>query len=273
MRVKGKARQWSAIATMPAVAMLVTVSGCRNELMDLDVDEPEPEAYTVTFERQGGVGGSTSVTATMGQPMPVAMAPSKAGVLFDGYYTSPNGSGAQYYTAAMESARDWDIPANTELIANWVYEIGATGPAGGIVFYDKGEYTDGWRYLEAWTADEEGIHQWKTNTTSTPGTTTGVGSGYQNTYSAMLGTLHPAAEVVRNAAHGGYDDWFLPSKDELNLMYENLHEEGLGGFGSDVYWSSSEIFEDGAWAQTFVNGNDFVNDKNGIARARAARAF
>ncbi len=57
--------------------------------------------------------------------------------------------------------------------------------------------------------------------------------------------------VMRNTAHGGYEDWFQPSKDELNLMYENLHEEGLGDFALANYWSSSDGFVDAAWRHMF----------------------
>ena len=276
--MRGRAKRWSVISAMAVVAVLAIVSGCSNELMDVEVEESEPETqeepetYTVSFNRQGGIGGSTSVVATLEQPMPPATAPTKEDAGFYGYYTGPNGTGTQYYTAAMESARDWDLPADTELIAYWI-EVGGVGPAGGIVFYDKGEYTDGWRYLEAWTADEEGTYQWKTENTGTPGTSTDVGSGYENTYSAMTGAEHPAAQVVRSATHGGYDDWFLPSRDELDLMYDNLYVEGLGGFPLTGYWSSSQGSAQGAWYRNFVNGNQGNIFKDIEANVRAVRAF
>jgi len=153
-----------------------------------------------------------------------------------------------------------------------VYQIGDVGPAGGIVFYDKGRESDGWRYLEAWTADE-GRHPWKTSNTPTEGTSTAIGSGYRNTYTAMAGNEHPAAEVVRNASHSGFNDWFLPSKDELNLMYRNRDVIG-GGFASDDYWSSSETNSHGAWRQYFANGaQTSLNGKLYSLRVRAARAF
>ena len=147
----------------------------------------------------------------------------------------------------MDSARNWDIPADTELIASWVYEVGETGPAGGIVFYDKGSYSDGWRYLEVAPASTE----WTSKPWGGFGTAVGtaaqgtaIGTGEANTQAivAAYGDIEPyasrtdyAAKLAADLDHGGYDDWFLPSRDELNEMYENLHEEGLGGFASALY--------------------------------------
>ena len=226
--------------------------------------------YTVSFNLQGGTGWSTSVTVTFGQSMPAAIAPTKADAGFWGYHTGLDGTGTQYYTAAMESTRDWDIPADIELIAYWM-QVGGTGPAGGVVFYDKGEYTDGWRFLEAWTADEAGTYYWKTDVTTTAGTSTAVGSGYWNTYSWMTGTKHPAAEVVRNATHGGYNDWFLPSKDELHEMYSQRGV--IGSFASRYYWSSSESSANYAWEHDFHDGNPYGYGKMHGDSVRAARRF
>jgi uncharacterized repeat protein (TIGR02543 family) len=243
--------------------------------------------YSVTLNRQGGSGGAGSVIATFDAPMPSATAPSKAGVVFDGYYTGLDGTGRQYYTATMESARDWDMPTNTELIANWrPYEVGETGPAGGIVFYDKGAYSDGWRYLEAAPASTE----WESKPWGGYGTEVGdgaqgkaVGTGAANTQAivAEYGNNEPdegrsdyAAKLCDDLDYDGFDDWFLPSRDELDLMYQNLHLEGLGGFASAIYWSSSEYDANFAWVQSFVDGVqlDYFKDRGG-GRVRAARAF
>ena len=231
-----------------------------------------PKPYTVTFDKQSGSGGTNSVTATFGSPMPTATAPTRAGFVFDGYYTGTGGGGTQYYTESMASARDWDRISDTTLYAKWRnYVIGDTGPAGGVVFFDKGSYSNGWRYMEAWTADQSGTHQWKTSLTSTPGTTTSIGSGYANTYSAMAGTAHPAAAVVRSATHGGYSDWFLPSRDELN---EIVVQKGvIGGFAAGYYWSSSESDASTAWQYNVGVGNRFDEYKVLEFRVRAARRF
>jgi hypothetical protein len=151
------------------------------------------------------------------------------------------------------------------------WTIGESGPAGGKVFYDKGSYSSGWRYLEAWATDESSTYQWKTSNTTTGGTSAALGTGAANT-AAMFGTVHPAADQARTATHGGYSDWFLPSKEELNQMY--IQRSVIGGFASDSYWSSSE--RDGylgAWSQYFDNGDQDDSFKDNHLRVRFVRAF
>lgn len=68
-------------------------------------------------------------------------------------------------------------------------------------------------------------------------------------------------------------DWFLPSKEELNLMYENLHKKGLGSFGPFFYWSSSEAnCNYGALSQNFCYGNPFNEARGHFLCVRALRA-
>ena len=77
-----------------------------------------------------------------------------------------------------------------------------------------------------------------------------------------------------------YGDWYLPSKEELNLMYQNKAtidatagvNEG-SGFASAWYWSSTEANNNYAWGQNFVSGLQSNYDKNGTGRFRAVRAF
>ncbi len=83
---------------------------------------------TVNLDFQGGANSTAQVTATYGQAMPTATAPSRTGYIFDGYYSETNGQGTQYYTADMTSARTWNIderlldPQVTEvtLYAKWI---------------------------------------------------------------------------------------------------------------------------------------------------------
>jgi hypothetical protein len=78
----------------------------------------------------------------------------------------------------------------------------------------------------------------------------------------------------------GYSDWHLPSKEELNALYVNLKESGVGGFESNDYWSSGywsstefNIYD--AWLQYFRGGEQRNSDKYGSGRynVRAVRAF
>jgi hypothetical protein len=91
------------------------------------------------------------------------------------------------------------------------YKVGDTGPAGGIIFYDKGNSSDGWQYLEAAPSDFEFVANWNS-----------------------------ANDVCKLLNINGIAGWRLPNRDELSFMYLNLKQKGLGGFGNDTYWSSTE---------------------------------
>ena len=76
--------------------------------------------YSVTFDKQGGTGGTNGVNAVFNSPMPTATAPTKVGYTFDGYFAGANGSGAKYYNADMTSAKNWNVVGDTTLYANWI---------------------------------------------------------------------------------------------------------------------------------------------------------
>lgn len=119
-----------------------------------------------------------------------------------------------------------------------------------------------------------------TQSTSVPGGTgTALGTGSSNTdniiaqaVAAGNNTLTSyAAGLARAHNGGGYNDWYLPSKDELNKLY--LNRVAIGGFVVDVYWSSSEINANVAWFQSFNTGNQSSYLKGYNYRVRAVRAF
>jgi TolB-like protein len=162
--------------------------------------------------------------------------------------------------------------------AGKTYNIGDFGPAGGIVFYDKGVFSNGWRYLEAAPAETEFTAQWGAYQRDVPGTGAGVGSGKRNTEIIIerlnsFGESGRAAQLCANLNFDGYKDWFLPSKDELDLMYKNLKQKRLGGFGDRWYWSSSQSDSNLAWSQDFSNGRQYLSGKNNTYSVRAVRAF
>ena len=77
--------------------------------------------YTVTFDKQGGTGGTDSTTVTYGQAMPTITPPTRTDYIFDGYYDGTNGTGTKYYNADGTGAtgRTWNKASNAPLYAQW----------------------------------------------------------------------------------------------------------------------------------------------------------
>lgn len=176
-------------------------------------------------------------------------------------------------------------------VADEKCKIGMTGPGGGIIFFV--DYIDqyvGFNYLEAAPASCEAIRAWSSDTLHSLDAVNSwaaraVGSGQANT-TAMLangatsyvGDTSGAAfyaNALANGVSGGCvtskDDWFLGSLGEMKLMYDNL--EGVGGFGANYYWSSSENFTSYAWFLSFNNGYLNGIGKDNTLYVRPVRAF
>lgn len=88
-------------------------------------------------------------------------------------------------------------------------------------------------------------------------------------------TWDEALVAAASSTSQGYDDWYLPSKDELELMYSTIGQGGgnIGGFADYFYWSSSEYSNDNAWYVGFNNGGTVSNYKFIAGRVRVIRAF
>jgi TonB-dependent SusC/RagA subfamily outer membrane receptor len=102
-----------------------------------------------------------------------------------------------------------------------------------------------------------------------------IGTGYQNTADIVIGCPEEgiAARLCYDLEMNGYSDWFLPSIDELLLMYTNLHSKDSGGFKDCFYWSSTQD-NYGAWVVSFYYGSKSNHNKNeNTIRTRAVRAF
>jgi hypothetical protein len=161
--------------------------------------------------------------------------------------------------------------------------VGDTGPGGGIVFYDAGSVQSWGRYLEAAPFGDEVQRTWATGGNQSAAVSgadgTAIGTGEQNTADivAQSGNVAATSAAVycRELVSGGQSDWFLPSKDELNLMYTNLHSAStpLGGFSTLNYWSSSEIVDNAARLQGFFNGTTGNYYKSVMYAVRPVRAF
>lgn len=176
-------------------------------------------------------------------------------------------------------AQDWNIDSEIEVTSDEIriksvpknivlrrscqskkeYKIGEIGPAEGLVFYDKGNYTSGWRYMEVAPTDL-GFLEWGClGSPIVDSDSSAIGKGFYNSvkitnYHDDLLNFYLNPSVCNMMNNGTvvsqkavlfelnkYKDWFLPSKDELNLVYENLYLKSLGGFSDSKYWTSSQI--------------------------------
>ena len=129
------------------------------------------------------------------------------------------------------------------------YSIGNIGPAGGTVFYDKGSYSDGWRYLEI-GPENLGKQVWSyvCGDGKVVGTTSSaIGTGQANTDAiiAQVGHSTSSAKVCSDYSYGGYSDWYLPSLGELAEIY--AQKAVIPNLVSYAYWSSTEHDSYYAW--------------------------
>jgi hypothetical protein len=126
------------------------------------------------------------------------------------------------------------------------------------------------------TVPEIGI-KWDRGTyTITGATGTAIGTGFSNTNKIIASQGEPAityaAGLARAYTGGGYTDWYLPSKDELEKLQSN--KGTIGDFYNFYYWSSSEVDESKAWFQFFWNGRQYQNVKGELRPlVRAIRSF
>jgi len=241
------------------------------------------KTYTVTFQSNGGSAVSSYTGVRHGATISAPADPTRSGYVFNLWYA--DSALTQRFEFATQT-----ITANTTIYAKWWSGVvGDIGPAGGVVFHDKGTYSNGWRYLEAASTDV--IHPTTSGTTFTWGGSTGttinntlvggtsqaVGTGEANT--TTIATLHPlAGSAARFCSEGfkqgGYSNWFLPSYEELDLMGK-LSDTKSGAFTllSNTYWSSSEKTAGNAY---FINVTDKIKSdipKTYTFKLRAARAF
>lgn len=134
------------------------------------------------------------------------------------------------------------------------------GDAGGCIFYDKGEESFGWRYLEVAPSGTNGLLPWDNELPfeETFAVDQDIGMGEEMT-AMILSTLGysdvyaagycDALEVEKDGVV--YDDWFLPSGLELELMYDVLYVGGYGNFNLCGHWSSNESGTDNAFHVAF----------------------
>jgi len=175
-------------------------------------------------------------------------------------------------------------------------QVGERGPGGGIIFYKASTpFTCGptrattCRYLEAapdgWNTGQDPTRTWAPSgvgRTSAIAQDTGIGWGYSNSLIivALAGanTSNTAAALARSytsvVSSVTYNDWFLPSKDELRELY--LQKSLVGSFVNDWYFSSSDSTIDAgafAWIHRFADGVSALGGKVTTPYIRPIRAF
>lgn len=265
----------TTVNNAPVIISTPVTSAIKNQAYSYDVNATDSDGDTLVY----------SLTTT---PSGMSINSSTGLITW-----TPTAAGNYNVTIEVSDAALFAIQSFTITVADsGAYAIGDTGPAGGLIFYVKGYYSNGWRYLEAapvsteWTLKEWGIGGYFV------GTGTGIGSGQSNTtkivdflnnnlddyYGDVTYKTNRAAYLCDALTVDGYSDWFLPSKDELNLMYQNLHNIVIpvGGFadlGNWNYWSSSEYSATIAWHQFFYNGSQSSGFKYFPKQVRGVRAF
>jgi len=116
-------------------------------------------------------------------------------------------------------------------------EYGNKGQGGGIIFF-----AEGGQYMEC--SGELGNNTWI--------------AAYTNT---------------NNYNGGGYTDWRLPTRSELDLMYKNLHKNKLGGFSKSRYWTLEANNNVSSWALDFYNGSKNWWSNDSLFGVRAVRSY
>lgn len=150
--------------------------------------------------------------------------------------------------------------------------------------------------------------QWKTSQTTTSGTDSVI-DGLANS-NAMNNTTHPAAKYCRDYRGGGFDDWFLPAQNQLEIAYYELkpgtssndtnsginpnavpprnsnytannpsqtsiaafRTGGAQAFEETSYWSSTQLSANDARGQHFITGFQGTTAKTLTRRVRPCRS-
>ena len=159
---------------------------------------------------------------------------------------------------------------------------GTTGPIGGFTHYLGEAFNGGIIYYLYKGSDglEHGLIVALTESVAvwqTTGTTTGANRTEDGAYNTGLMTGSPAATYIAGLGAG----WYLPSINELALLYYNMYsaQKGLRTGGNTLlsttatYWSSTEYYHPGAYFFNFSNGSVNNYGKTNILTVRGVRAF
>ena len=165
------------------------------------------------------------------------------------------------------------------------FNVGDLGPGGGVIFYEKNDWIDGWKYLEA--ADEnwlngvptvsgfsgDYVQAFGTSSSTYNSTVNTLGYGDQNTYNTA--SYHNNRNnLMFNNVYGNVRGWFLPSLNEAYELYDyKLADNSVLNLENAVYYTSST--DPGnvnvAWTLNMSNRYHGYSGKGGGLRKRAVR--
>jgi hypothetical protein len=181
-------------------------------------------------------------------------------------------------SALLDSLSALSVPGSNKTIfhhiiekkdGEMIYSIGDKDQ-GGIVFWvdEKGHHG----LVASETDQSEGETWYEGKTLSLKD---GIYTGKFNTEQiiANKSLTYNAARVCTSYNGGGYNDWYLPSKSELRLLFQ--YKKLIGGFARDYYWSSTEEVNDVAWLISFYTGynSNYLKYGSSLFRVRAIRTF
>jgi uncharacterized protein (TIGR02145 family) len=206
--------------------------------------------------------------------------------IYGGLYTFNQVRTAGFCPAGwhVPTLAEWQVLINylggdVNLVGGFLKEIGTThwnapntgaDNSSGFTALGGGMYSTMYIFLKEyanfWTQDKALGGGFSIQLTNTDASITTLALAINNYLSVRLIKDFPTVIHI-------YDDWFLPSKNELNEMYLELAVHAVGGFTINNYWSSSESSPTFAWAQNFGTGVQGVGGKGTNEFVRACRSF
>jgi hypothetical protein len=180
-------------------------------------------------------------------------------------------AGSTYFVSAYATNKHGTGYSETEYEFIAKHTLGGPGPAGGIICYLNGQSG-----MEVAPSDQSGGCAWGCEGLNMS-TSSAIGQGEINAANILTdcADLNCAARICDNFSLAGYDDWFLPSQEELALIYTNVYLTEKSDFGSfTLYWSSTESDSDQAWRHLFISNDQLAYYKsNDVPKVRAVRSF
>lgn len=192
---------------------------------------------------------------------------------------SEKDSGIYTVTASGQGNHTGTTTATIAINISTSYDVGGLGPAGGTIIYDKGAYTEGWRYLEAAPSDLLDGYEWGAYGINLGVTSISIGAGKTNTEIIVRklidnGGIAYAAKGCMDYSVNSYDDWFLPSRYELNELYKQRNLVSRIELSSyPFYWRSSEYDSSDARGHDFNSNIQYITAKYFRDRVRPVRTF